>query len=182
MIRSIFLTIAEEMNEYFSAKYSLSEEKVVISSLAEGSDNSTLLSEDKLLISLVNIEQEKVSFNTPSIGMKPMNLYIYILFSAGFTEGNYEEALKLLSGAVGFFQSRKVFNQQNTPSLNAAIEKLSFDMINMNIQELSQLWSIHGGKYYPSTLFRAKVIRIEEDGFLDDTTSISGFGGGAFNR
>lgn len=182
MIQSVFVTVAEEMNEYFSSKFSLNTEKVVVSSLAENAENTSLLSEDNVIVSLVNIEQEKVSYNTSSLGYKPVNLYLYLLFSAGFSDGNYEEALKLLSGIITFFQQRPVLNQQNTPSLHAAIDKLSFDMINMNIQELSQLWSINGSKYYPSVLYRAKIVRIEEDGLLNDTIKISGFGGGTGSR
>lgn len=182
MIKSIFLTIADEMNEYFASRYSLNEDKIIVSSLASGVDNTTLLNEDNLLISLVNIEEDRVSYNAQSLINKPVNIYVYILFTAGFSEGNYEEALELLSGAITFFQTKKVFNAQNTPDLHPSIDKLSFDMINLNIQELSQLWGINGGKYYPSVLYRARIVRIEEEGIISRSINISGFGGGANNR
>lgn len=175
MINSVFTTIADELNQYFGNRFSLGEDKVIISALPD-SGNSNPTNEDNLLISLVNIEQERLTSKSPiNIDNKPVNIYLYILFAAGFTENNYEEALKLLSATIGFFQHKPVFNHQNTPDLNPLVDKLFFEMVNLNIQELSQLWGIQGGKYYPSVLYRSRVVSIREENILDGGYKVSGF-------
>ena len=177
MINSVFTTISEELNQYFRNRFSLNEDKVVISALPDSGNNITPTNEDNLLISLVNIEQERLTNKSPvNIENKPVNVYLYILFTGGFTENNYEEALKLLSATVVFFQQKPVFNHQNTPDLTTNLEKLIFEMVNLNIQELSQLWGIQGGKYYPSVLFRARVVSIREENVIEDNIKLVGFG------
>ncbi len=177
MINSVFTTIAEELNQYFSNRFSLNEEKVVISALPDSGNSTNPTNEDNLVISLVNIEQERLSQKSPvNIDNKPINIYLYILFAAGFTENNYEEALKLLSATVGFFQHKPVFNHQNTPDLTPTLEKLCFEMVNLNIQELSQLWGVQGGKYYPSVLYRARMVSIREENIIEDNVKLVGFG------
>jgi hypothetical protein len=176
MINSVFATISEELNQYFGNRFSLSEEKVIISALPDSSENNNPTHDDNLIISLVNIEQEKLtSKSMANYENKPVNIYLYVLFAAGFSENNYEEALKLLSATVGFFQQKPVFTHQNTPDLHPKVEKLHFEMVNLNIQELSQMWGIQGGKYYPSVLYKARVVTIRED-ILSDTARMVGFG------
>lgn len=177
MINSVFTTISDELNQYFSNRFSLNEDKVIISALPDSGNSTLATNEDNLVISLVNIEEERLTQRSPvSIDNKPVNIYLYILFAAGFTENNYEEALKLLSATVGFFQHKSVFTHSNTPDLSPLVDKLCFEMINLNIQELSQLWGIQGGKYYPSVLYRARIVSIRDENILDDGARIVGFG------
>lgn len=182
MISSIFISIADELNQYFSTRFSISEEKAIVSALPDTSNNNPI-ENDNLIVSLVNIEQEKVFNSSPSPGeFKPVNLYVYILFAAGFTENNYEEALKLLSATIGFFQHRPIFTPHNTPGLHPEIDKLCFEMINLNIQELSQLWGVQGGKYYPSVLYRVRLVTIKDMNVLDGNSRMVGFGSDANMR
>lgn len=177
MINTIFTSIAEELNQHFSGKFGLSEDKVIVSALPESGSTPTPTNEDNLVVSLVNIEQERLSNKSMAgVDKKPVNLYLYMLFAAGFTENNYEEALKLLSATIAFFQSKSVFTHNNTPTLPHAAEKLIFEMVNLNIQELSQLWGIQGGKYYPSVLYRARIITIKEENILEESFKITGMG------
>jgi len=177
MIDSVFSILSEELNEYFEQKLTSEQGKVVVSALPTGEQTTTPTTEDNLIVSLVNIEQDRLSHNSPSRNPdKPVNVYLYILFAAGFSETNYEESLKMLSATIAFFQENPVFSHENTPNLDPRIDKLCFEMINLNIQELSQLWGIQGGKYYPSVLYRARVVSIKGVNKLDGFSKIAGFG------
>ena len=81
----------------------------------------------------------------------------------------------MLSAAISFFQYTSVFNHNNTPDLDSSVEKLVFEMINLNIQELSQLWGVHGGKYLPSVLYKTRMVTITED-IIEQSFNIAGFG------
>lgn len=177
MINSVFISIAEELNQFFSTRFSLSEEKVIISALPDTSNTNAAVQNDNLVISLINVEQEKIhQKNMANLDNRPVNLYVYLLFAAGFSDNNYEEALKLLSATIGFFQQRPVFNHENTPGLHPEIDKLCFEMVNLNIQELSQLWGVQGGKYYPSVVYRARLITIRDNNLIDGGLRMTGFG------
>jgi hypothetical protein len=98
-----------------------------------------------------------------------------LLLSANFQQSNYEEGLGLLSAAISFFQYTAVLNHQNTPELDSSVEKLVFEIVNLNIQELSQIWGIHGGKYLPSVLYKVRTVTISED-IVQPNYNIGGFG------
>ena len=66
-------------------------------------------------------------------------------------------------------------NHQNAPDLVDPVEKLVFEMVNLNIQELSQIWGVHGGKYLPSVLYKTRMVTISED-IISDSFDIMGLG------
>ncbi len=177
MIDSVFSVISNELNEHFEHRLTSESGKVIVSALPSGDAASNPANEDNLIISLVNIEQERLSHNSKAKHPdKPVNIYLYILFAAGFTESNYEESLKMLSATISFFQERPAFTHENTPELDHRIDKLNFEMINLTIQELSQLWGIQGGKYYPSVLYRARIISIMDGDSMDTGSKLVGLG------
>lgn len=176
MINNVMSVIADKLNENLNNRFTQASDLVILSSLNNLDDESNTESQNKLLLTVVNIEQERLSRTSPSRSSnKPINVYLYILLSSNFQKNNYEEGLKLLSAAVSFFQYTSVMNHSNTPDLNSNVDKLIFEMINLNIQELSQLWGVHGGKYLPSALYKTRMVTITED-IIEESFNISGFG------
>ncbi len=173
MINTVFATLAEELNEYLSQKLS-SEQNVIISSLPPEKEDIGL-DGDNVFLSLVNIEQERLSntsiTKTPDRGV---SLYLYILVTAGFSESNYEASLERLSTAISFFKEKSVLTHESAPSLDSEIEKLSFEMVNLDIRELSQIWMMRGAKYYPSALYKVRIINIKDSSRFNNATRFAG--------
>jgi Pvc16 N-terminal domain len=176
MIHNALRVIADNLDQYLGNRFSQSSGIVEITPLGDAGEGAQTGSRERLSITLVNIEQEKLGHKPNShIPSLPVTIYLYIIIAADYPENNYEEALKLISAAIGFFQSNAVFNHQNTGNLDPSIDKLVFEMVSLSIQELSQLWSINGGKYLPSVVYKVRMINIE-DGILDHSSIIAGFG------
>ena len=84
-----------------------------------------------------------------------------MLFSANLSL--YAESLKRISLVIQFFQYRNVFDGSNSPTLDTRIEKLIADMNTIGFEQLNNLWSVLGGKYMPSVLYKIRLVTIEEE-------------------
>ena len=130
---------------------------------------------NKIVVSLINIEEEKTLKNahsfqtttqpngevTVSKRRPPIYLNLYVLFAAN--DAKYENALHYLSRIIGFFQKQNVFEAQAYPQLSdARVERLVFDLYSLRFEELNQVWSVLGGKYIPSVLYRVRLVAIQE--------------------
>ena len=56
-----------------------------------------------------------------------------------------------------------VFDKHSTPDLDSRIDKLVLDIENLNIQDLSNLWGLLGGRYLPSVYYRVRMVTIHPD-------------------
>jgi len=101
--------------------------------------------ENKVVVSLVNLEEESTLKNTrgyqrtASDGLRfrqpPVYLNLYLLFCCNYTQ--YQPALKRLSLVLTFFQTRK-----------------SFDVA-------SAMGSL-GGRQLPSLMYKARLVKVED--------------------
>lgn len=127
------------------------------------------------ILSLVNVEEErlakssnnfarvndKIEYKNPKIFLN-----LYCLFAVNHT--SYDTSLQYLSLIMQFFQYRNFINHTNTPPdnglvLDQKIERLIFDMVSMNFEQVNHLWATLGGKYLPSVLYKVRMVAIEDD-------------------
>jgi hypothetical protein len=122
-----------------------------------------------IVVSLINIEENRISKDPNNyvrqgtgIVMKnpAVHLYLTLLFTSIRREG-YGFVLQHLQDVIGVFQKKFVFDHANTPLLNANIEKLILDMVSLNLQQLHEIWSVLGGKYFPSVVYRVRMVTID---------------------
>lgn len=161
MIHHLLQTLAEQMNEYLVSYYNRPEiiaEAGMIN--AEPQEDQS----DKIIITLLNISRETAmgiqanyrggapaDLNRQS---PPWHLNIDIMVAAVFAPKNYGESLKLLSDSLSFLQ------QTGTLVLPDGT-KVTLEPVNLSTQELSNVWSILGGHYYPSILCRARMLTFD---------------------
>jgi len=43
----------------------------------------------------------------------------------------------------------------------ATLEKLTFDMVNMNFEQLNNLWGVLGGSYFPSVVYKVRLVKVQ---------------------
>lgn len=135
--------------------------------------------DDKLIISLVNLEEERSLKNARTVrptglaagGLAyenaPVSLNLYLLFSAHFPR-NYDNALLVLGHVIAFFQGRRNFNTQRQPlgtpdDFSTNQIDLSFNIYTMTFEQLNHLWGALGGKQLPSALYRVNLVQLEDD-------------------
>lgn len=130
---------------------------------------------DKVVASVVNIEQEETLRNIPfrrsyldRDGLPQaverqgeIHLNIYLLFGAN--KNNYATALLRISQVIAFFQRQFAFNPASMPELeNLGLSKLVFELYSADFTMLNQIWSIMGGKYIPSVIYKMRMCIIQD--------------------
>lgn len=180
MIIDALKFLAEEINKYLAQKIGVSTDtRISLGNVAFLTDSKT---PNTALLSLINVEEDRISrqhenFTKTVTGVTykapPLLLNIYILFSFNLTE--YTESIKWLSYIMQFFQFQPSFNQITHPELEKyKIEKLVVELYSMNFEQINHLWSVSGGKYMPSVMYKVKQLVLDEDaafsegGFIKD--------------
>ena len=132
MIDNALNVLVSELNNFFRIKYQLSEDIIILSNIVNSSGENTYKDENKLIVSLINIEEEKIIQKANGNHKNaPLYINIYILISTSFNEKLINEALKFLSSVIAFFQSKRKFTNTNTASLSSNIDKLLVDIDNI---------------------------------------------------
>jgi hypothetical protein len=181
MINSAVSHLASQLNQFLKQAYALSEDIVLVSNLI-GHDGSLVLNtSNKLIIFLTNLEKDTMPFRQHQQGDSgsrsvvrnpPVYLNLYVMVAANFSGANYTEALKFISSTISFFQRFPVFDHQVTPDLDNRIEKLVLDIENMKINELSNLWTLLGGKYLPSILYKVRMVAFDPGNVIGQVPNI----------
>lgn len=184
MINESLLFLCEEVNRYLNSKITNptpSIPRVVVSNIslaAEANADITPDIKDKAVLSLVNVEEDKVAKRqenytrtdlTTVYKNPPLYLNLYILFA--MNRKKYDDSLNLLGAIIRFFQYQQVFTPITHPALDSRIQKLIVDLHSMSFEQNNHLWSVLGGKYFPSVMYKIRQITIDENA----TISESGF-------
>jgi hypothetical protein len=162
MIQEALSCLTDEINLFFRSKLKINEDKAVLSGIVSADGTMAIREENKVIITLVNVEREKTTAgNAVPHTSLPLNINLYVLFSAYFSAGNYGEALRFLSFVMGYLQQKNVFNRSNTPQLNSDIVKLVFEMENLSMERMNNVWTILGAKYMPSVMYKMRMLTID---------------------
>ena len=140
---------------------------VVLNNLVDMNGNSPQKNQNKLVVTLVNLEYEinkqfyggqrqdaaQISRTNPAVCFN-----LDILVSANFDE--YSEALKFLTATIGFFQENLSFTRANHPALPQGISALQFEIENSPSGKTHNLWTALGAKYLPSMIYKIRHVSV----------------------
>ena len=168
MIDSVVTYIVSQLNQALKLEYGLSEDMVVMSNLSE---KASLVTSDRVVAMLVNIEKESFSPQTmsrssPGNGQvaknyRPVNLNLYLMLVANFQGESYSEGLSFISRTIDFFQYNPVFDSNKNRDMPPNIDKLLVDIENLNLRELHSIWTLITGEYMPSILFKVRTVSFD---------------------
>lgn len=166
---------------------------VVLENIAlweSGSTNASKV-EDKVVITLLKLEEEVTLKNIPSLKIKdnkteyknpPVHLNIYLLISANCD--TYDKSLRSISRVIQFFQGKKVFTSGNTiyNRTNVALDVLDYfkfivELYTPGFEEMNHVWGTLGGRQLPSVIYRVQLVQIEQDKKLAESGLITHVGG-----
>ena len=128
--------------------------RVILGNIATLSDAG--VAESNVLLTLINIEEEVLRRDPenyfkrdPSVVYKnpPMHFNATIAFGAYLPNQNnlgtnYEGSIAKIQKVIGFFQRQNVFERTNFPDLPNGIEKLNFELVNLNLEQLHQIFRV----------------------------------------
>ena len=164
-----FLT--EQFNKWYAANLgnSLGEPVMKLTPVVNQKGDIQL---GKLGMTLVDIEEDSVGKKQNPYrpkGPKPQDGYVLMnpsiklnvnILVTAYGDGNYQEALKLISYAALNFQSRYVYSGTDYPEI-APIDTLILNLLNQDYRQSENLWTRIGAKYMPSILYRMKLLVID---------------------
>ena len=175
MIKETLTFLEDTVNDYFDVRLGPStEDRLVIDNIAKLADNDINGESSRAILSLVNLEEDRIAKNPLnhvrtddgiSYRNPPMLFNLYALFA--ITTSTYTTALETLALVIQCFQGRCTFDRADHPKLPRGLEQLHLELITLNFEQINHLWSTLGGKYYPSVLYKVKVVSIlDEDAML----------------
>lgn len=183
VIQKVIGLINEELYRIDSNGIQPDSKCVVIGNVSQLESNSDDISsglENKIIASIVNVEQDsplrngshysKISDNAIKYHNPAIYLNLYILFSANVKfddiKGHFD-SLNDLTEIIAFFQKKNVFKSQDLEGLEDLVDlqfdKLIFDQYSMSFEQLNHLWGILGGKYLPSVLYKVRLVTVFVD-------------------
>jgi hypothetical protein len=166
MIYEVLQTIADNLNVYFRSKLKIQENKAELSALVNQDGTIAIQSENKILVTLVNIEKEPFSVSSQIVGRQKLSLNIFVLFSCYFSNSNYSESIRFLDLILTYFEEN--------PTLNAVgpfqdkVNNIKIEIETYNVEKAHNIWTTLGAKYIPSAMYKIRMIVV-------DSNSISSF-------
>lgn len=177
MLFEVIQIITEQVNSYL-VECGLTKSVIVENiGLPESQVDNIKLLEDKVALSLLNLQEEATLKNIPNhyydnnkivYRNSVINLNLFLLFSAN--RKTYPQSLKDISKIIEFFQGKKLFNQSNTvfdrnSALMNGVDNFCFtvELYTPTFEELNYIWGTLGGRQLPSALYKVSMIQIERN-------------------
>ena len=184
MIFETLSILSEEVDAYLGGDLVVIENITAVDDSGEGGGGSAL--SNKVVMTLLNIEEEKTLKNFPNAAIKDgrmkyknpaVNVNLFVLFSAN--RSLYTKSLSDISKVIEFFQGKRVFTQSNTifkrqvPLDNVGNFHFTAELYTPSFEELNFIWGTLGGRQLPSVLYKLSIIEIERGNVIGESKPIS---------
>lgn len=182
-IRQTLEAVRQRMNEFVRAAEPRQEDWVVLSNLVDPDGKAVEATRGKLVMFLAGIQKESTvsTYNgaVPSgdgFAVVPPPLYVdlYVLLLANFYDANYADGLGMISLAISFFQQNPSFTPDTLPDLPPGVDRLSWEMTNLDPLNLSYLMGIAGVKYLPSAYYKVRLIPFQSGAIQRQESGVQG--------
>jgi hypothetical protein len=167
MISDALDYIRREVREHLN----IADAQVTLGSLHALLDNNT---SPGVRIALVNVTEESTLRNLPhsqrtvagqvEYQEPPVSLNLFLVLAFDF--GTYQTDIIRLSESIELFQSKRYFDAGNQRPANpfpATLQRLIFDLHSSDFEQLNHLWGIMGGTYFPSVIYKVRMLRVQAD-------------------
>lgn len=169
MINTALQFTTNVLDQFLKIRFGLDEGKVVLNNLIEGSGSIPEINQNKIVISLINIEKETAKpfyirnrqlaeGNYGSIN--PEERYnLDVLVSSNFDD--YTETLKFLNEVILFFQVNNTLDASVSAQIPSGLQKLDFEIEKITYHQMQSLWTAMGAKYQPSVIYKMRLITLQ---------------------
>jgi len=178
-IKTSLELVRDKLNQHLSVLYPyLDDDLVVLSNFVNQDGQPYSGAQDKVVMFLAGVEHEtKISTYNPNIPVKnnqfdavsaPVYINLFVLFTANFhnkknDSENYAQGIGFISEIISFFQQFPAFTHNNLPGMDESIDKLAFQIYNLDALQLNHILGITGTKYLPSVYYRARTLPFNSD-------------------
>lgn len=177
--------VVEALNGFLEDRHISDEAIAELSSLTTMTGESPKDITNKIVLTVLNIEREAAAISTSPMPLRQageggfvrapqdLALNIYAMVSASFDD-RYRDGLRVLSGALGFFQSNPIITPSTHPNLPKGIRQLAFQMVNLDLQTLGHVWGVLGGRYMPSAVYKMRLVTIDDAWLAELVPEVAG--------
>lgn len=168
-IRATLEAVRQRMNEFMQAAMPRpGEEWVVLSNLVDADGKAYDGARNRVVMFLANVQKETTI--STARGMVPAGdsgysqvappLYVdlFVMVTANFYDAGYPEGLTALTQAISFFQQNPWFTPATLPALPPGVDRLTWEMANLEPMALSHLVGLAGVKYLPSVFYKVRLL------------------------
>ncbi|WP_428232584.1 DUF4255 domain-containing protein [Flavobacterium sp.] len=182
MIEKSLQFTSKVLGQFFRNRFSLDEEKIVLNYLVEPNGSLPQVNQNKVVVSLINIEKET---NQPSYvrskklenenysGFNPIERYtLDILISSNFD--NYSESLQFLDAVIYFFHVNNSLDPSSFAAFPAGLTKLEFEYEKISSDQMHHLWTAMGAKYRPSVIYKMRLTQVQTPEITETIPALKG--------
>lgn len=156
---------------------------VVVENIALFESNNPANLDDKIVFTLVNIEEESTLKNIATVRKNsagktwyenpPVYLNLYLLITSCNKAGdndNYLDALAKLSHVIRFFQGKNSFSLATASSENAdkyddddlMSMTIKAELYTLTFEQINHLWGSLGGKQMPFAMYKLRIVALTD--------------------
>ena len=175
MIYEAIQIISQQLDSYLTAAGLSNLVMLENVALFETSSENTEKLTNKLVLTLLKLEEETTLRNLPNFKVidkitteyrnPPVHLNLFLLISGNCN--TYTNSLRSISKTIEFFQGKKVFTSDNTsyePKEDFDILehfKLITELYTPTFEELNFVWGTLGGRQLPSVIYKIQLVEID---------------------
>ena len=89
------------------------------------------------------------------VSLPPIYMNMHIVIAAMYPGKRYTESLSMISQAIAFIQAN--------PGFTIPPDKYTVELMNTSWQDISNIWSGIGGRYYPSVICKIRRLTFSAD-------------------
>jgi len=174
MIKEVLTILKDKLNDSVNGLKDgpQSGDIAVVDDIAKHDDDTSGL-DDKVVITLLNVEEESTlknrswytrtttNENPLTYDMKkqspPAYLNLYLMIAAN--RNAYDKSLSDISKVIEIFQTNNVLEYMDSDVKKSF--KFRIELHSIPFEQLSYIWGLLGGKVMPSALYKVSVIKIE---------------------
>lgn len=169
MINKALQFTCDVLDQFLKNRFGLDESKVLLNNLIESNGSVPEINQNKIVMSLINIEKETAkpfysrNQKMPNGNYSDVNpsgrFNLDLLISSNFD--NYNETLRFLNEVIVFFQINNVLDAATSSSIPAGLGKLEFEVEKITYHQMQSLWTAMGAKYQPSIIYKMRLVTIQ---------------------
>lgn len=175
MIYEALQILSEQLDGYLSSHGLSKLVKLENIALLETTSENTEKLDGKVVLTLINLDEEKTLKNLPNYKVinkqtteyknPPISLNLYLLIAANCN--TYVNSLRSISKTIEFFQGKSIFTSENTTYTTKddfdilGSFKLIVNLYTPSFEELNHIWGTLGGRQLPSVIYRIQLIEID---------------------
>lgn len=171
----------DALDQFLRNRFGLDDKKVLLNKLVESNGNVPQVNQNKVVISLINVEKETTKpfyvrnqqlQNGNYSDVSPSERYnLDLLISSNFDD--YGETLKFLDAVILFFQVNTTLDASSFSSIPAGLTRLEFEIEKVTYHQMQSLWTAMGAKYQPSVIYKTRLITIQASEISGFTPAVS---------